>query len=225
MRVCHQHLEVACRAIPSSLSRGPGAWEMQGLKRQKGEAEEWVFSPPPTNKALFHRLNPMEPILSVLSFTSHYLISPLHIAPSLLLKCFSCLPFLFQFHSHHSTSSPCQLMPNLIQHHPRRCPCLQGLPTPTHSAQLPGKSSLGNVFVISSPISEAFGVSGSLLPPTSWISLFLTSHSAFHCTQAYWLLNPCICFSFINLYISGPWSKMFFSFLSANPWPWLLFQV
>lgn len=167
----------------------------------------------------------MELIWSVLSFTSHYLISPSHIAPSLLLKCFSCLLFLFQLHSHHSTSGPCQLMPNLIQHHPRRCPCLQGLPTPIHPAQLPGKSSLGNVFVISSPISEAFGVSGSLLPAASWIPLFLSSHSPYLCSQAYWLLNPCIWFSVINLYISGPWSKMFFSFLSANPCLWLLFQV
>lgn len=32
---------------------------------------------------------------------------------------------------------PCQLMPDLIQHLPRRCPCLQGLPIPIHAAQLP----------------------------------------------------------------------------------------
>lgn len=140
----------------------------------------------------------MKPIVNFLSFTSHYLIRPLHMEPSLLLKCFSCFPFIFSFHCHHSSASPCQLMPDWIQHLPCRCPSLQGLLTPIHSAQLPGSSSLGNVFVTSSLITRAFGVSGSLLPPTSPVQFPLLLHSILHCNQAYWLLKLCIWFSFIN---------------------------
>lgn len=143
----------------------------------------------PSTRALARMLNTVEPILSFLSFTSHYLIGPLHTEPSLLLKCFPCLPFLFRFHGYHSTSSPCQLMPDLIQHLPRRCPCLQGLPTPIYLAQLPEKSSLGNVCVTSSPISRARGVSGSLLPPTSLVPVLIVPHAPLHCGQAQWLLK------------------------------------
>lgn len=173
----------------------PGSWSPRDAwesVQQQGEAKEWVFS------SLAHTLNTVEPVLSFLPFTSHYLIGPLHTEPSLLLKCFPCLPFLFRFHGYPSTSSPCQLMPDLIQHLPRRCPCLQGLPTPIHPAQLPGKASLGDICITSSPISRAHGVSGCLLPPTSPVPLLIVRHAALHSSQAWWLLKTCIWFSFIT---------------------------
>ena len=132
------------------------------------QAKESVYSPAPANGDLSHQLNPTKPIVSFLSFTSHYLIYPLHVETSLLLKCFSCLPFLFLFHCHRSPASPCQLMPDLIQHLPRRCPCLQGLLTPIHSAQLPRSSSLGNVFVTSSPNLQ--GLQCLCFPPASHLT-------------------------------------------------------
>lgn len=108
---------------------------IQAVKR-RGRARSPVMSS--IHWSHVPRLTPMEPILSFLSFTSHYLICPLHIEPSLLLKCFSSLPFLFWSHCHHPTFSPCQLMPDLIQHLPDRQPCLQGPMTPIYSAQLRG---------------------------------------------------------------------------------------
>ena len=132
------------------------------------QAKESVYSPAPANGDLSHQLNPTKPIVSFLSFTSHYLIYPLHMETFLLLKCFSCLPFLFLFHCHSSPASPCQLMPDLIQHLPRRCPCLQGLLTPIHSAQLPRSSSLGNVFVTSSPNLQ--GLQCLWFPPASHLT-------------------------------------------------------
>ena len=156
------------QAMPPSPSQHHGAHEMERNLSSKGQAKASVYSPPPANGDLSHQLNPTKPIVSFLSFTSHYLTCPLHVETSLLLKCFSCLPFLFSFHCHRSPASPCQLMPDLIQHLPHRCPCLQGLPTPMHSAQLPRSSSLGNVFVTPSPNLQ--GLRCLWFPPASLLT-------------------------------------------------------
>ena len=152
------------QAMPPSPSQHHGACEMERNLSSKGQAKASVYSPP----YLSHQLNPTKPIVSSLSFASHYLTCPLHVETSLLLKCFSCLPFLFSFHCHRSPASPCQFMPDLIQHLPRRCPCLQGLPTPMHSAQLPRSSSLGNVFVTPSPNLQ--GLRCLWFPPASLLT-------------------------------------------------------
>ena len=163
------------------------------------------------------------PSLSFLSFTSYYLICLLHAETSLLLKCFSCLPFLFSFHCHPSPASPCQLMPDLIQHLPRRCPCLQGLPTPIHSAQLPRSSSLGNAFVTSSPnLGPSASLVPSCFPPTNPIP---RSSAQSPPLQTSLLASQALNLIFFHKCLPiVPWSEIAYPFLSANSWPWLLFK-
>ena len=79
------------------------------------------------------------------SFISYHLVRTLHGEQSFLLRCFFC----FAFYSGSPAISIQSLsdMPDLIQHLPYRCPCLQNLCSLIHPAELPGKSSEGKISI------------------------------------------------------------------------------
>lgn len=159
-----------------------------------GEAKEWIFSLPPTNRALkqaqpngthfkyffFHFQLPNQ-------FITHWAFSS---AKMCLLFSLSILVLLPPFY----------LQPLSAHAWFNSAPSTQMSLSPGSA----NSNTSSHVCVTSSPISRFYDVSGPLLPLPHQSHTFLFLTAPLHCSHAYWLLKPCIWFYFITFIYHAP---------------------